>query len=928
MKRRSSLQLLTDRFPLLKLPELAVTTWWSSITFILSLIWLQLKYLQTANFSSLKNAFETCVWNIKIKIGLTEKCRSELLSWVGGILPSNLDVVTNFTSDWSNGILLCALAEGLSPGTFPRYDLLNPNNDEENIEMGLKEIEAITGAKYLLTPQEVVEYGKESERKMMFLIASTKIRMQKPKIISDSSSTGRPATSSKIDMKDCVAKGMGLMQAVKGRKATFNIYFKSSCDLNIVIEIKGPRNSICTTMITNKSPRAKLQKKTITESLINKQLTGIDYPRCMSLEYELYLKKLSVTFIPLYSGKHNLSIVWRGRHIVGSPYVVRVDESIELETMAKRNKKIPKLLSLHKMASFDMPDDEFEDWQSMPFHNTAMVKRRKVVQRSILINNQEIIMDDVDKICDGKFVADDICMDNDCITLTKYENSDDVRENETFAGKSIDLVTGNNDSGTNETVPTEKTCFETCPSKIIGNRDENLGQSSDGAMHIFLAEKCQENQNVEEDEVMKRISIDRKFLGDEEVTIGQKLPVDHSREPIDLLVGPKNVEAINSVDADVDEPMISDEVVDEIDPTVGVDLAVTLDTSGDDENLNSYYFHDDVETTCQFAKIGGTTAEDVYYQSSVDRNDSFETVINSMTPPFCFKNPVDFHRTDGNAKFAISSEIHATFDADGIADVCEPINPDGRSDEVVYETSPTDDLIGVADNSSGKENLNLDNFHYDVADTTTCQFSQKTDVTLTEEIHRSFVDRISSFETVINSTSPPFCLTNSGDCDLTDVAAKFASSSEIDESMELDAMNGRRRRSSLWLLSCGMYEEMACSKDSTNVTIDTCSQLSSNIGTIDQMIDKEYNELFDIDDCYSVRQSDNSPITEKVSVSVAEDPISESVSYHKEFVRRKGFWEKVSLREEPTSNHACPQLPPGQVSSVKQKMKFWEERLK
>lgn len=51
------------------------------------------------------------------------------------------------------------------------------------------------------------------------------------------------------------------------------------------------------------------------------------------LEYEVSGSEVRVAWIPLQEGRHTLSIIWRGQHVVGSPYSVVVDDSqVRLQT--------------------------------------------------------------------------------------------------------------------------------------------------------------------------------------------------------------------------------------------------------------------------------------------------------------------------------------------------------------------------------------------------------------------------------------------------------------------------------------------------------------------------------------------------------------------------------------------------------------------
>jgi len=62
--------------------------------------------------------------------------RKNLLEWIRTKVKGPHSP-TNFKEDWKNGITLCALIEGVVPGSCPRFDLLNPEQPINNIKLGL-----------------------------------------------------------------------------------------------------------------------------------------------------------------------------------------------------------------------------------------------------------------------------------------------------------------------------------------------------------------------------------------------------------------------------------------------------------------------------------------------------------------------------------------------------------------------------------------------------------------------------------------------------------------------------------------------------------------------------------------------------------------------------------------------------------------------
>ncbi|XP_037781040.1 uncharacterized protein LOC119577516 [Penaeus monodon] len=114
-----------------------------------------------------------------------------------------------------------------------------------------------------------------------------------------------------------LARGMGLQMAMVGRRTKFTLYLNNSTTLDLVVEIKNEEGDYCSHRITNRSP---LRSRVLSKQALKERHN-------IPLEYEVSGSEVRVAWIPLQEGRHTLSIIWRGQHVVGSPYSVVVDDS-------------------------------------------------------------------------------------------------------------------------------------------------------------------------------------------------------------------------------------------------------------------------------------------------------------------------------------------------------------------------------------------------------------------------------------------------------------------------------------------------------------------------------------------------------------------------------------------------------------------------
>ena len=118
-----------------------------------------------------------------------------------------------------------------------------------------------------------------------------------------------------------LAKGMGLHQGVRGRRCTFNIFCQDISHLqnHLKVHIQGPDNTFSSIYIPSHNNKEQMfESESDSRESLGKE---------MKLEYRtIDSHQIQVHFFPQRTGKHSLSITWKDRHILSSPYLVRVDD--------------------------------------------------------------------------------------------------------------------------------------------------------------------------------------------------------------------------------------------------------------------------------------------------------------------------------------------------------------------------------------------------------------------------------------------------------------------------------------------------------------------------------------------------------------------------------------------------------------------------
>lgn len=332
------------------------------------------------------------IWNklllmmcaLKTRFIVNSKEKKRLLEWVCNKISCEIKP-TDFSDSWKDGIFLCALIEGIVEGSCPRYDLLHHDQAESNLKLALHLIEKNIGIKPRLTTDDFLNYDSTTERKLLCLISQLKLASAKLRL---KSVIHRPviklnAVTAIGPEQECIAKGMGLMLAVRGRKAKFSIFLKIGCMMNIVIEIRGPNNTVCSERITNRSPKRRIPKEE------NEQ----EKKRKIPFEYDIQSGKIVVGYTPLVKGEHKLSIIWQGQHIMGSPYTITVDDAKNIGALTPRKSLTP---PLHRAATEDIllrSSCKCTKTSSCSNPKLGSVSKRRILRHFVIVDGKEIVIE-------------------------------------------------------------------------------------------------------------------------------------------------------------------------------------------------------------------------------------------------------------------------------------------------------------------------------------------------------------------------------------------------------------------------------------------------------------------------------------------------------------------------------------------------------
>ena len=148
-----------------------------------------------------------------------EPAKEQLLQWIRLILPE-LDI-SNFTTDWRDGIALATLMHRLHNKLLPDYETMVPEHGLENLQKAMNEAEYRLGVDKLIKAEDIFD-PQVDEMSVITYIAQFKTARLRP----------LPG--------ECLCSGVGLQKAIVGKPARFVIDGSRAGEIDdkIVVNVK------------------------------------------------------------------------------------------------------------------------------------------------------------------------------------------------------------------------------------------------------------------------------------------------------------------------------------------------------------------------------------------------------------------------------------------------------------------------------------------------------------------------------------------------------------------------------------------------------------------------------------------------------------------------------------------------------------------
>lgn len=347
--------------------------------------------------------FWTAFWmnlcSLRIRFSIGQGARKSLMSWVSSQVPKQY-VEGNFPTCFKDGILLCALAEKLVPGACPRFDLLDGDQRSRNLKLALHLIEKHIKIKSPIKADEILQDEKFPEKKLLLLIAQMKMASEKFELQGSSLEPRKDFMSRTTFVSDkCFARGMGLLLAVRGRKACFTILLDSIEHLDMVIEIRGPENTACSKRITSAYSISRNESEEF-QDLKDSQIQDAIFKQRIPLEYTILGRKISVCYTPLVSGVHYMSIIWQGQHITGSPYTITVDTSVDAPDIWQKSSKHT-YRRLKRSDGQDLGDSVETTEMNLSPEPRGVIKRKTILRYIVRMEGKDVVIDGKEDLCEA-----------------------------------------------------------------------------------------------------------------------------------------------------------------------------------------------------------------------------------------------------------------------------------------------------------------------------------------------------------------------------------------------------------------------------------------------------------------------------------------------------------------------------------------------
>ena len=194
----------------------------------------------------------------------------KLLAWVQSKIPQQN--VSNFKTDWNNGINLAALLDAVCPGLFPDWSSLDPNDSVGNLTKAMDLAQDQLEVVPVLKPKEMADPSVDELNVVTYI--------------------SRFLNTKAIPFPDqCSAFGPGLTKAIIGKETAFQVDGTRAGTGNLAIEIRSSSGSSVDASISEDSTRKNFYK---------------------------------VLFVPTKCGETTITIKWGGTGITGSPFTCSV----------------------------------------------------------------------------------------------------------------------------------------------------------------------------------------------------------------------------------------------------------------------------------------------------------------------------------------------------------------------------------------------------------------------------------------------------------------------------------------------------------------------------------------------------------------------------------------------------------------------------
>ncbi|UXI22435.1 G-protein coupled receptor 158 [Sarcoptes scabiei] len=214
----------------------------------------------------------------KEKGGPTPKQR--LLNWIQNKVP---DVpITNFTTDWNNGVALGALVDACAPGLCPDWDKWKPGEALKNVSKAMQTAEEFMNVAPLVHPEEMIN-PKVDELSMMTFLS------QFPNAKLKENAPTKPRHNPK--RVRCYGPGIQKTGVAMGAKTNFTVETFSAGDGEVQVFLEDPSG-----------------KQTPVDIKFNDDAA----------------KTYTCTYTPKCEGKHKVIVKYSGTEVPKSPFEVEV----------------------------------------------------------------------------------------------------------------------------------------------------------------------------------------------------------------------------------------------------------------------------------------------------------------------------------------------------------------------------------------------------------------------------------------------------------------------------------------------------------------------------------------------------------------------------------------------------------------------------